>query len=469
MYNSQGGVYSKMAQLMNTYDSTTGKYLVENTEAGRKAYLRQAEMRNTDWFQELFRPTVQHSHSVSITSGSEKGSYYASLGALVDPGWSIQSKVNRYTALFNTSQKLFNDHITLNIIGNASYRQQRAPGSLASSTNLVEGSVKRDFDINPYSYALRTSRTLDPDEFYTRNYAPFNIRHELENNYIDLSVLDTKFQAEIKAKPIKGLELSALGSVRYQLSMTEHNIKDNSNQAEAYRAAATKIIKNANPYLYKDPDNPTADKYTVLPQGGILKKNDYSALSMDFRASGTYNTAIAEKHIINAFAAMEVNSLDRHASSFDGWGLQYEAGETPFYILDLFKKQLEQNTYYYSLNNTHERNVAFATTASYSYNYRYTINGTFRYEGSNRLGRARSALVAYMECRRQVVCGSGRVVRCVETCIVQHELPRILFIDSGQGAGLGEQLYGIVLSGHSVASFDQHQGTVTLPVFHREL
>lgn len=107
VYNSQGGVYSKMSQLMNTYDSTTGKYLVENTEAGRKAYLRKAEMRNTDWFSELFRPTVQHSHSVSITSGSEKGSYYASLGALVDPGWSVQSKVNRYTALFNTSQKIF--------------------------------------------------------------------------------------------------------------------------------------------------------------------------------------------------------------------------------------------------------------------------------------------------------------------------------------------------------------------------
>lgn len=149
VYNSQGGVYSKMSQLMNTYDSTTGKYLVENTEAGRKAYLRKAEMRNTDWFSELFRPTVQHSHSVSITSGSEKGSYYASLGALFDPGWSIQSKVNRYTALFNTSQKIFKDYITLNIIGNASYRQQRAPGSLSSSTNLVEGSVKRDFDINP--------------------------------------------------------------------------------------------------------------------------------------------------------------------------------------------------------------------------------------------------------------------------------------------------------------------------------
>lgn len=391
VYSSSAGVYRKMAQLMNTYDPATGKYMIENTEEGRKAYLREAEMRNTDWFKELFRPSVQHSHSVSITSGSEKGSYYASLGALVDPGWTVQSKVNRYTALFNTSQKIFKDYVTLNIIGNASYRQQRAPGSLSSDVNAATGSVKRDFDINPYSYALRTSRTLDPNEFYTSNYAPFNIKHELANNYIDLSVLDTKFQAELKARPCKGLELSALGSVRYQLSNTEHNIKDSSNQAEAYRAAMTKMIQNANPFLYKDPDKPNSDKYTVLPQGGILRKNSYSALSLDFRASATYNTIIADKHVINAFAAAEVNSLDRHSTSFQGWGLQYDAGETPFYVLDLFKKQLEQNSYYYSLNNNHERNVAFATTASYSYDYRYTLNGTFRYEGSNRLGRARSS------------------------------------------------------------------------------
>ena len=182
VYSSSAGVYRKMAQLMNTYDPATGKYMIENTEEGRKAYLREAEMRNTDWFKELFRPSVQHSHSVSITSGSEKGSYYASLGALVDPGWTVQSKVNRYTALFNTSQKLFKDYVTLNIIGNASYRQQRAPGSLSSDVNAATGSVKRDFDINPYSYALRTSRTLDPNEFYTSNYAPFNIKHELANN-----------------------------------------------------------------------------------------------------------------------------------------------------------------------------------------------------------------------------------------------------------------------------------------------
>lgn len=391
VYASSSGVYGKMSQLINTYNPETGQFMVENTEEGRNAYLRQAEYRNTDWFKVLFRNSIQHNHSVSISSGTEKGSSYASLGALVDPGWTLQSKVNRYTAMFNTSQKIFKDYVTLNIIGNASYRQQRAPGALSSNVNALYGTVTRDFDINPFSYALNTSRTLDKDEYYTRNYAPFNIVNELDKNYMDLNVLDTKFQGEIKIRPFKGLELSALGSVRYQLSTTEHNIKEGSNQAEAYRASGSMMVTQSNPFLYRNPDLPAADPYSVLPQGGILVRNSYSAFSLDGRLSANYNEIFSSKHVINAYAAMEINSLDRGARSYTGWGLQYNSGEIPFYTLDLFKSQLEDNIYYYSFRNNYERNLAFAATASYSYDYRYTINGTFRYEGSNRLGRARSA------------------------------------------------------------------------------
>ena len=391
VYASSSGVYGKMSQLINTYNPETGSYMVENTEAGRNAYLRKAEYRNTDWFKVLFRNSVQHNHSVSLSSGTEKGSYYASLGALVDPGWTLQSKVNRYTAMFNTSQKIFEDYVTLNIIGNASYRQQRAPGSLSSKVNASQGTVTRDFDINPFSYALNTSRTLDPDEYYTRNYAPFNIVNELDRNYMDLDVVDTKFQGEVKVRPIKSLEISALGSVRYQISSTEHNIKEGSNQAEAYRANGSMMITNSNPFLYDNPDLPAVDPYPILEQGGILIRNAYNALSLDGRISANYNDVFADKHIVTAYAAMEVNALNRHSTSFTAWGLQYDSGEIPFYSLDLFKSQLEDNIYYYSMSNSRERNVAFATTASYSYDYRYTINGTFRYEGSNRLGRSRAA------------------------------------------------------------------------------
>lgn len=111
-----------------------------------------------------------HTHSVSLTSGTDKSSYYASLSAMSDPGWTKTSKVERYTANINATYNIFKN-LSLNLISNGSYRKQKAPGTLSSATNYVTGEVKREFDINPYSYALNTSRTLDPDEFYTRNYA----------------------------------------------------------------------------------------------------------------------------------------------------------------------------------------------------------------------------------------------------------------------------------------------------------
>ena len=216
---------------------------------------------------------------------------------------------------------------------------------------------------------MRSSRTLDPDEFYTRNYTPFNIKDELSKNYMDLNVSDVKFQAELKWKITPKVEVSALGAIKYQASSTEHHIEDSSNQAQAYRSMATSIIQSNNPYLYDNPDEPNRDKYSILPQGGIYKRSDFRAKSRDFRASISYNDTFNDKHILNLFGIVEVNAIDRRATSFQGWGLQYDMGETPFYILDLFKKQLEENTQYYSLSNTRERNAAFAGTFSYSYDY----------------------------------------------------------------------------------------------------
>ena len=123
-------------------------------------------------------------HSVSLSGGTAKSSYYASLSALLDPGWYKQSDVKRYTVNLNLTHHIL-DNLTLNLIGGASYRDQRAPGSLGQDVDVVNGAVKRDFDINPYSYAVNTSRVLDPKAYYVANYAPFNIFNELDNNYID--------------------------------------------------------------------------------------------------------------------------------------------------------------------------------------------------------------------------------------------------------------------------------------------
>ena len=387
---ASSGVYGKMYQLLNEYNPATGQYGLANTAEARADYLRQAEFRNTDWFDELFSNAIQHNHSVSISTGTEKSQTYASVSAMFDPGWTKQSKVERYTAnlnnTFNISKKL-----TFSMIANSSVRKQRAPGTLAAETDVVSGEVRRSFDINPYSYALNTSRALDPNTFYTRNYAPFNILHELNNNYIDLDIFDIRVQGELKFKPIKKVELGVLGAFKFNQATQNHQILDESNQAQAYRAMPTAAIRDSNSFLYTDPDNPFAQPVTVLPYGGIYNKTTNKMNAWDFRATASYNDVYANDHIVNLYGGMEVNSIDRTADWFRGWGLQYSLGEIPNYAYEVFKKGAEENADYFTLSNTHERRAAFFGTATYSYKGRYTINGTIRYEGTNKLGKSRSS------------------------------------------------------------------------------
>lgn len=387
------GVYGRMYDLIN-------RGVIANTQAGKNAFLREAEFRNTDWFKELFNQTVMHNHSLSFSTGTERARVYASLSALQDPGWYKSSEISRFTGNMNASYDLLpstsKQKLTVGIATMGSYRKQKAPGTISAQTDPISGAVSREFDINPFSYAMNTSRVLDPNDTYRRNYCDFNINDELEQNYIDIKVTDLKFQGDISYKPVRGLEISALGAVRYQASRQEHNIKDDSNQARAYRAGVDpedNTIRERNQYLYTDPDDPTALPETILPKGGIYDLTEYSLLSADFRATVSYNADFGRNndHIISLFGGGELNSTDRQYTWFRGWGYQYNNGGTPYTDYRLFKQSQEENSNYFSNEFTYYRNLAFFAMATYSYQGRYTINGTIRYEGTNKLGKSRTA------------------------------------------------------------------------------
>ena len=392
------GVYGRMYALIDA--AKEGGVGLANTAEAKNAYLRQAEFRNTDWFAELFNQTVMHNHSLSFSTGSDRARVYASLSAMQDPGWYKSSEVSRFTGNMNASYDLLpstsKQKLTASIATMGSYRKQAAPGTISAQTDPISGAVSREFDINPFSYAMNTSRAMDPTDTYRRNYCDFNIMDELENNYIDIKVTDLKFQGDINWKPIRGLEFSALAAIRHQMSRQEHNIKDESNQARAYRAGVdpeNSTIRDNNPYLYSDPDNPLALPETVLPKGGIYNLTEYSLTSYDFRGTVSYNADLGENgdHIISLFGGGELNSTDRQYTWFRGWGYQYNNGGVPYLDYRLFKQSQEENAVYYSNDFTYYRNLAFFGMATYSYKGRYTINGTLRYEGTNKLGKSRQA------------------------------------------------------------------------------
>lgn len=360
----QMGVYKEMeAKGYLNLDETFG------------ASLQEAEYRNTDWFDALFNNNLSQNHSVSFSSGTDKATYYTSLSLMDDPGWSKQSQVKRYTANINALYHI-NDKLSANLVAYSSYRKQKAPGTSSQS-------------LNPYYYALNTSRTLDKNEYYERNYAPFNILNELDNNYIDLDVVDLRFQGELKWKPLKKLEVGVLGAYKYSHSSQAHTVTESSNQAEAYRAMDAATI-NDNPWLFDDPDTPSSKPISVLPNGGFYQEAKFGMSSYDFRGTLNYSDVFAGDHLVNLFAGMEVNSFDRKQNWFNGVGMQYDMGYLPAFDYNYFKQLAFENEDYYSIGGTHLRESSYFGTTTYSYKGKYTLNGTMHYEGLDKVGKKNS-------------------------------------------------------------------------------
>ena len=391
--SSSSGIYGQMYTLMDTYLGN-GQFALPNTQQARNEYLRQAEMRNTNWFDLLFNDNVMQNHSVSVSGGTDKGAFYTSASIMNDPGWYKSSRVERYTFNANAIYNL-TDRIRIKILNSDSFREQKAPGTLSQNVDVVNGEVRRDFDINPYSFALNTARTLDPNMRYSRNFASFNIFDELDQNYIDLNVTDLKFQGELNIKPIlkqdQSLEFNLLGSMRIATTEQNHYILDNSNMAKAYRAGIdpeNAAIRSSNVYLYTDPDDPNSLPITILDKGGMLFYQKNNNKTFTFRASGEYMKDFNNgTHLINLYAAMEAIRFERFSQAFDAWGIVYSNGNLPFINYKLFKQLQEENGDYYSVGEYHRRDMAYIGNVNYAFKGRYVLNGTLRYEGSNQMGR----------------------------------------------------------------------------------
>lgn len=388
------GVYGKMYELMNADEN--GNFPLQNTQEARANYLKRYATANTDWFDILFRHNLLQEHSLSISGGTEKSQNYFSMSYYGDNGWTIADRVNRYTINFRNNYK-FSERLSAGFSTLGSVRQQRAPGTLERIDNAVEGQYDRDFDINPFSYALNTSRTLtayDENgnlEYFRRNFAPFNIINELRNNFIDVNIIDLKLQGDLRYKINEDLSYEFTGAVRYVKSTREHQVTENANMAEAYRSAGTATIAQNNKFLYRDPDDPEAEPVVVLPYGGFYNRAEDFLFGYDFRNSINYSSVIGEDHSLNLLGGMQVKSANRQNFNNTGYGYQYDNGGLPAIDYRILKQTIESNFPYYEMSRDYDRFVAFYATGNYTYRSKYNFTATGRYDGSNRLGKSRRA------------------------------------------------------------------------------
>lgn len=386
LYARRGGVFTQWYERITDFDGTG--FGLTNTEAEKEGFLDRAAGYNTDWFDRIYTDALTQNHSLSLAYGGEKSTTYASLSYYHDPGETVADRTRRAT--LNLKNSLYLSEKVKTVIGvQASFRDQYAPGTFPRIRNLEAGAYKRDFDINPFFYALNTPRTLRPYneegayEYYRNDWAPFNIMEEYQQNRMQIKMNEFRFFLQGNWNPVSELHVSALLNARHAVTHLMHHIGERSNVIGAHRADGNGVFRRDNIYLYRDPVSGTAR--VALPMGGIYDKTTRSLQSYMARLSGDYGHSFGEHHL-KVFSFAEMKMSDNDIDQFKGYGIAFDKANSVSASPDIFRKTIGEGQEYFGLQHTYDRGIVFSGSLTYSYRNRYVLNLVGNYEGSNLSG-----------------------------------------------------------------------------------
>lgn len=115
---------------------------------------------NTDWQKEVTRTAQTWNHNLSFGGGTDKLTYYGSLGVQNQEGIIKNSRMSRYTGRINVSQKLLEDRLNLDVNLTASYTYNLRPPTetiLGSAISANPTLPAYDTNGDPYKYLSGTN------------------------------------------------------------------------------------------------------------------------------------------------------------------------------------------------------------------------------------------------------------------------------------------------------------------------
>lgn len=342
---------------------------------------------------EFARTGITHQHNLSISGGTEKNKYIATIN---------------YTGTYNNQKYQNNDRIGFSIKDDVSFfkwlsadfgvtgsftKTDRDNGSFKNKENDTYMYLSKSF---PSYYMLRDEQgnslnwQRDKSDYELQRltelglmdetYNPIN-QHSKDNEHVNNNYY--RIHAGMKFKIIEGLDLD----LKYQ---TESSYKK---KRQLYSDQSWTVLNMINDAAKKD--EKTGEHKLNIPKGGQLDQTYSDTYSYTLRAQINFNRTFG-KHAIAALAGAE-QRLVRFTESrnyymgYDDNSLAY----TPYNSKELSPVDGSEallgsfNWVYGDYNYfTHEedRYVSFYGNASYTFNDRYSATGSIRMDQSNLFG-----------------------------------------------------------------------------------
>jgi len=344
---------------------------------------------NTDWFDVLFKNNIVQEHSLAFSGGGEKNTYYASGSYAKDDGQAIGFGMDRFTTDIRTNFNI-TPRLSLDLNLNWNYRNQTTPGTYNSGTRFSE--INRQFEINPFLYAIRTSRAMYPVnsdgtyKYYTENYAPFNILEELNENFNEIRAQEIRATILPTFKILNNLTYTGTFALRKSNNSYNHTITERSNIANAYRVDYNDVLRQANTLLYVDPNDPFGYRETILPEGGFLfARNNWQSF-WNIRNQLTFGQKF-DQHKIEVLVGNEIEQIYVDREYSQGIGYLYYGGKiiSPSRLALIRAVNEDDRTFISSFQK--RRAIGFYSNVQYSFNDKYNLDLSGRLDGSNVFGR----------------------------------------------------------------------------------
>jgi outer membrane receptor protein involved in Fe transport len=249
--------------------------------------------------------------------------------------------------------------------------------------------------IAPYEMLRNDDGSLtDINRYYTpilKRFVPMNLFpysdwtynpiQEMENRKITSEELDTRLQAGLRFKVIKGLTFDS--KVQYELFNTTN-----------------KSIYNENTFRVRNAVNTAAtwdqatNKITLnLPKGGILEQSRGRTETYNFRNQINFDRKFNDKHEVNFVGGSEINNIVSEAfGNPTTYGYNDETlsvGTFPngpggtFFPIKNWLGSNQTFGYSNSYGYTTDRYFSLFGNAAYTYNDKYTVSGSVRTDASN--------------------------------------------------------------------------------------
>ena len=332
---------------------------------------KELEKNNTDYFDILFRNAFSHNHTVSISGGSDKSTYHASIGISDVNNTAKGNDQLQYMANISAGTIMW-DCLSVNFALGASYAE----------TNAFVGE-------DPYSYASKTNRAIkcyneDGSLFYYKHEGDrflYNIVNELEQSGNKNALSTFNSSLALRWAIIDGL------SYNFSLGYSVSNSTGNSWYTEQ-----SHYISKLRGYNFEEYAEGT-DKYkqSGLPHGGELNSTQNKNVNWTMRNQIDFTKVFNKVHSVSVAAGQEMRSVKQDGFEKKEYGYLHSRGKLFVNIpitINGTANSLVRNAP--KVKDTEENYMSFYGTLSYMYDNRYALNASVRMDASNRFGQDRS-------------------------------------------------------------------------------